>query len=309
MSNLDDMLLFVQVVKQKSFRAVADQEGIASSVVSKHISRLEKRLGVQLLTRTTRKLNLTEAGEEFYDHCLQVENGIKLAELAVSEHTKEPKGKLKISAPIVSGHYFLPRVISEYLKQYPQMQVEMVIEDSFQDLVSAGFDLAIRTGTLLDSSLRAKLLVMSHWNVYASPNYLKEFGRPDSIFDLEKHNCLQFSYQETGANEWPVTVDGKADSIRITGSFQADSLVTLREAACMGIGLAFMPVYLANNQVKSGELEPVLQDYIYREVGIYVVYPNIRYVPKKISAFIEILTELYAEYSYSFQHNLQKSDD
>ncbi|WP_415885665.1 LysR family transcriptional regulator [Neptuniibacter sp. QD37_6] len=300
MNNLDDMLLFAQVVKLKSFRAVAEQRGVASSVVSKHISRLEKHLGVQLLIRTTRKLNLTEAGEEFYHHCQQLESGVALAEQAVSQHAEQPQGLLRIAAPMISGQFFLPAVVDEYLKRYPEMKVEMVIKDSFQDLISNGFDLAIRTGTLSDSTLRARLLVQSRWYAYASPEYLQEHGTPKKIADLDEHNCLQFKYQETGPHDWPITVKGQPDRIKVNGRFQASSLVTLRESAIAGTGIAFMPVFLVRDEVARGELVPVLQEWVYRDVGIYAIYPNIRYVPRKISAFIELLAEAYEEHCCAF---------
>lgn len=300
MNNLDDMLLFVQVVKLKSFRAVAERRGVASSVVSKHISRLEKHLGVQLLIRTTRKLNLTEAGEEFFQHCLQLESDVALAEQAVSQYAEQPKGVLRIAAPMISGQYFLPAVIDQYLKRFPEMKIEMTIKDSFQDLITSGFDLAIRTGTLSDSSLRARQLVTSRWYAYASPDYLAEFGMPKCASDLENHNCLQFSYQETGPNEWPVTAFGAVGSIKVAGRFQASSLVTLREAAVSGMGIAFMPVYLVRDQVEKGNLVPVLQEHVYRDVGIYAIYPNVRYVPRKISEFIDLLVSHYAEHQCEF---------
>ncbi len=295
MNNLDDMLLFAQVVKMKSFRAVAEQRGVASSVVSKHISRLEKHLGVQLLIRTTRKLNLTEAGEEFLQHCQQLESSVALAERAVSQHAEQPQGVLRIAAPMISGQYFLPSVIDEYLRLYPEMKVEMIIKDSFQDLIASGFDLAIRTGTLSDSTLRARKLVESRWYAYASPEYLEQHGAPERVSDLDAHQCLQFSYQETGPYEWPVTAGGKPGRIKVSGRFQASSLVSLREAAVAGMGIAFMPVYLVRELAREGKLVPVLQERIYRDVGIYAIYPNIRYVPRKISAFMEILSRTYAE--------------
>ena len=300
MNQLDDMLLFAQVVKLKSFRAVAEQKGIASSVVSKHISRLEEHLGVQLLIRTTRKLSLTEAGSEFFQHCQQLESGVALAEQAVSQHAEEPKGVLRLAAPMISGQYFLPAVIDQYLREYPQMKVEMAIKDSYQDLIESGFDLAIRTGTLSDSTLRARQLVNSRWYAYAAPEYLQQQGTPASVKDLAGHNCLQFSYQETGVNEWPVTVKGKPGSIKISGRFQADSLVSLREAAVAGMGIAFMPVYLVREHVQKGQLIPVLRESIYRDVGIYAIYPNIRYVPRKISAFIELLIKHYVKQGCEF---------
>lgn len=301
MSNLDDMLLFAQVVKLQSFRAVAEQRDIASSVVSKHISRLEQHLGVQLLIRTTRKLSLTEAGAEFFQHCLQLEGSVALAEQAVSQHAEAPKGVLRIAAPMISGQYFLPSVIDQYLRRFPQMQVEMTILDSFQDLIASGFDLAIRTGTLADSTLRARQLVNSRWYAYASPDYLMQQGVPVDVSDLSAHNCLQFSYQETGANEWPVTVQGQTQRISISGRFQASSLVSLREAAVAGMGIAFMPVYLTREAVASGQLVPVLPAQIYRDIGIYAIYPDVRYVPRKISTFMELLVEAYDTHRAAFQ--------
>jgi len=293
MNNIDDMLLFAQVVKLKSFRAAAKQRGVASSVVSKHISRLEDSLGVQLLIRTTRKLNLTEAGEEFYQHCQQLENSVALAERAVSLHADQPKGILRLAAPMISGQYFVPAVVDAYLEKYPQMQVDMVIKDRFDDLVEEGFDLAIRTGTLADSSLKARQLVLSRWYACASPEYLARKGEPASEAELAEHNCLQFSYQETGPTEWPVTRDGQPDTLKISGRFQASSLVALREAALAGMGIAFMPTYLVREELDTGALQPVLPEQVYRDVGIYAVYPNSRYVPRKISAFMELLVEAY----------------
>ncbi|NIB45190.1 LysR family transcriptional regulator [Pseudomaricurvus alkylphenolicus] len=300
MKNLDDMLLFAEVVQLKSFRAVAERRGIASSVVSKHISRLEQHLGVQLLIRTTRKLKLTAAGEEFFQHCQLLESGVTQAEQAVAQHAEQPKGVLRLAAPTISGQFFLPGVIDQYLKLYPQMHVEMTIQDDFQDLIASGFDLAIRTGTLSDSTLRARQLVNSRWHAYAAPEYLATHGVPSDVSVLKEHNCLQFSHQEKGANDWPVTVKGKAESIKISGRFQASSLVSLREAAVAGMGIAFMPVFLTRDQVAQGQLVPVLQESICRDVGIYAIYPDVRYVPRKISEFINILAKAYNTHTNIF---------
>lgn len=295
MKNLDDLLLFVQVVRLKSFRAAAEQRGVASSVVSKHISRLEQSLGVQLLIRTTRKLSLTDAGTEFYHHCLQLENGVLIAERAVSQHAEKPQGVLRLAAPMISGQFFLPEVVDQYLRLYPQMSVDLVIKDRFDDLIEEGFDLAIRTGTLTDSSLRARQLVRSRWHAFASPEYLAEQGCPASLQDLKAHNCLLFSYQETGPEEWPLTSLEEGHSLKVKGRFQASSLVSLREAAIAGMGIAFMPVYLVSEQVRAGALQPVLPEQIFRDAGIYAIYPDIRFVPQKISCFIQLLVDAYEQ--------------
>ena len=158
---VDDLMLFALVVRLKSFRAAAKQRGVANSVVSKHITRLESDLGIQLLHRSTRKLNLTEAGERLYQRCLLLEQHVKLADEEISSYRSEPSGLLRISAPGVSGQLFLPEVIHRYMAMYPAVQVDMVVQDSFDDLIEQGFDLAIRTGMLEDSSLIGKRLITS----------------------------------------------------------------------------------------------------------------------------------------------------
>lgn len=299
MDKLDDMLLFAKVVRLKSFRAVALSQNIASSVVSKRIARLERNLGVQLLVRTTRKLTLTEAGVEFYSHCQRIENSVALAESSVTQHIEKPTGTLKIAAPMVSGQFFLPAIIEEYVSTYPDMKVDLTLKDRFDDLIDSGYDLAIRTGTLADSSLKARQLVNSRWGAFASPAYLKRLGSPNTTQELEAHNCLQFAYQETGANEWPINAadqkndHSKVETLKIDGNYKASSLLALREAAISGLGIAFLPCYLVRDQVASSQLKPVLPDTIRRDVGIYAIYPNTRFVPRKLSAFIELLVLYY----------------
>lgn len=300
MKGLDDMLLFAQLVKLKSFRAVAAERQIASSVVSKHISRLEERLGIQLLIRTTRRLNLTEAGQEFFTHCLQVESDVAMAEQAVSVHVKHPKGTLRITAPMISGQYFLPTVIQKYLNQFQDMEVDMVLRDDFQDLVSDNIDLAIRTGTLTDSTLRARKLINSRWRAYAAPRYLEKFGVPRKISELTKHNCLQYTHQETGPKGWPITINGFDQCVAVSGNFKANSLISLCESAKLGIGIAFLPTFLVSSTVAPNELVPVLEKSLFRDVGIYAVYPNVRFVPRKTSTFIDTLAASYQSNAEKF---------
>ena len=186
---VDDLMLFALVVRLKSFRAAAEQRGVASSVVSKHISRLESDLGTQLLRRSTRKLNLTEAGELLYRHCQMLEQNVALASEELSAYRAEPSGLLRISAPGVSGQLFLPKVIRRYMAMYPGVEVDMVIQDRFDDLIEQGFDLAIRTGTLEDSSLICKRLVTSCWHAFASPAYIERHGAPQTLINCSNMNA------------------------------------------------------------------------------------------------------------------------
>lgn len=297
---VDDLILFAQVVRLKSFRAAAEQRGVTNSVVSKHISRLEADLGLQLLHRSTRKLNLTEAGERLYQHCLVLEKNVKLADEELGSYRAEPSGLLRISAPGVSGQLFLPQVIHRYMRMYPSVEVDMVIQDGFDDLIEQGFDLAIRTGTLEDSSLIAKRLVTSCWSAFASPAYLEKQGAPQTLDDLANHECLIFSHQQTGDSDWPcMSIEGQV-SVSVNSRFRVNSLLALREAALDGAGIAFLPFYLVHNERSSGALIPVLECELSRRVGIYALYPQSRFLPQKTRAFIELLQDMFDQEAPQF---------
>lgn len=297
---VDDLLLFALVVRLKSFRAAAAKRGVANSVVSKHISRLESDIGIQLLHRSTRKLNLTEAGQRLYQHCQLLEKQVKLASEELGAYQSEPSGSLRISAPGVSGQLFLPQIIRRYMEMYPEVEVDMVIQDSFEDLIEQGFDLAIRTGTLEDSSLIAKRLVTSSWNAFASPAYLQQHGVPQTLEELSGHECLLFSHQQAGESDWPyLSKDGK-DSITVNGRFRVNSLLALYKAALDGMGIAFLPFYLVHNERSSGALVPVLENHLYRHVGIYALYPQSQFLPPKTRMFIDLLGKMYEEEEDNF---------
>jgi len=299
---VDDLMLFALVVRLKSFRAAAEQRGVASSVVSKHISRLESDLGTQLLRRSTRKLNLTEAGELLYRHCQMLEQNVALASEELSAYRAEPSGVLRISAPGVSGQLFLPKVIRRYMVMYPGVEVDMVIQDRFDDLIEQGFDLAIRTGTLEDSSLICKRLVTSCWHAFASPDYLEKQGVPQDLYELAGHECLLFSHQQTGEADWPCVSAAGESTVSVNGRFRANSLLALCEAALDGMGIAFLPLYMVRHERAAGALVPVLEHQLYRRVGIYALYPQSRFLPPKTRAFIELLEEMFAAEEALFRH-------
>lgn len=292
---VDDLMLFALVVRLKSFRAAAKQRGVANSVVSKHISRLESELGLQLLHRSTRKLNLTEAGERLYQHCQQLEKHVKLANEELGSYRSEPSGLLRISAPGVSGQLFLPKVIHRYMTIYPDVEVDMVIQDGFDDLIEQGFDLAIRTGILEDSNLIAKRLVSSCWQAFASPTYLEQHGTPHTLEELSVHECLLFSHQQAGESDWPCMSPDGENSVSVNSRFRVNSLLSLYKAALDGMGIAFLPTYLVHSEHAVNTLVPVMKDQLYRHVGIYALYPQSRLLPPKTRAFIELLSVMYEE--------------
>ncbi|RCW25744.1 LysR family transcriptional regulator [Vibrio parahaemolyticus] len=218
MRNTDDYIIFYHLIEQGSFSAAARHMSLTKSVVSKRIAKLEQELGVQLLYRTTRTLTLTEAGRAFFTHAKAVYQAVATAEESIVGLGKNLSGNIKVSVPTISGELILPQVINEFNQKYPDINIDMDLDNRFVDIVNERFDLAIRTGVLPDSSLIARKLVDANWIVCASPQYLAKHGIPKQPQALDKHNCLVYSYQETGAREWAfkdgdevyqITVDGR----------------------------------------------------------------------------------------------------
>lgn len=291
---VDDLMLFALVVRLRSFRAAAKQRGVTNSVVSKHISRLESDMNTQLLHRSTRKLSLTEAGKLLYSHCQSLEQHVEQACEALNAYNAEPVGVLRITSPVISGQLFLPKVIQRYLGLYPLVEVDMVIQDRFDDLIEQGFDLAIRTGTLADSSLVGKRLVTSCWQAFASPAYVERHGMPQSVDELANHECLLFSPEQSEKADWPCLSSVGETTVSVNGRFRANSLMALSEAVLDGMGVAFLPYYLVHKECAAGRLLPVLESHLFQRVGIYVLYPQGRYLPAKTRAFITLLSEMFA---------------
>ncbi|MDW1813077.1 LysR substrate-binding domain-containing protein, partial [Vibrio sp. Vb2362] len=202
MRNTDDYIIFYHLIEQGSFSAAARHMSLTKSVVSKRIAKLEQELGVQLLYRTTRTLTLTEAGRAFFTHAKAVYQAVATAEESIVGLGKNLSGNIKISVPTISGELILPQVINEFNQKYPDINIDMDLDNRFVDIVNERFDLAIRTGVLPDSSLIARKLVDANWIICASPQYLAKHGIPKQPQALAKHNCLVYSYQETGAHEW-----------------------------------------------------------------------------------------------------------
>ena len=203
MGRLDELESFVEVVSKGSFSQAARQLGISKSYVSKHISRLEDRLGARLLNRTTRQLTLTEAGQLFYDRCVMVLQELAQAERSVNQLQASPRGTLRMSVPVSFGVRFLSPLVATFRERYPELNVEVAFSDRLVNIIDEGFDLAVRIGKLSDSSLHARKLADTRNLLCASPGYIKEHGAPSHPSELRQHNCLRYAYQSTG-NTWRV---------------------------------------------------------------------------------------------------------
>ena len=289
----DDIFLFVQVVDAGSFSKVAQLLEITNSVVSKRIARLEKALNMQLLYRSTRKLSLTDGGKTLYAKAKVAQDALQEAHDAVCGYSDSISGKIKITVPSVSARLTLTTAITEFCRLYKEVTIEMIIDDRFANLIEEGYDLAIRTGYLEDSSLLARRLVDSHWVIVATPQYLKQQGIPESSNELKFHNCLTYKYNEAQPNHWRfLSAEGEYTEV-VQGNFVANDLNALHQAVLAGLGIAYLPRVLVYDDLQNGELTQLLSDQTAKRVGIYAVYPKMRSPDTKLKLLIEHLRKAY----------------
>ena len=284
--------VFVAVVENGGFSAAARTLGISKSAVSKRINQLEKHLGVRLLHRTTRKLSLTEAGERYFEHAAQALTAAGQAEDAVTELQGEPQGNLKISSPMSFGRLHVAPLIPKFLQRYPKLQIDLVMDDQKVDLVSGGFDVAIRAGNLPASTLIARKLAPVRQVLCASPDYIDRYGRPATPAELSDHNCVLYSYS-SDANEWTLIGEGGPETVTVSGSYQVNNSEALLEALREGVGIGRLPTFVAGPDLKTGRLVKLFESYRIPEFTIYAVYPERQYLPAKVRAFLDFAIEYF----------------
>jgi len=278
--------VFVAVVENDGFSAASRVLGISKSAVSKRINQLENHLGVRLLHRTTRKLSLTEAGERYFEHAAQALTAAGQAEDAVTELQGEPQGKLKISSPMSFGRLHVAPLIPIFTQRYPKILIDLVMDDRNIDLVAEGFDLAIRSGDMPDSTLIARKLAPLRQVLCASPDYIDRYGMPVTPSELSERNCILFSYSGD-ANEWTLIKDGKSEAVLVSGSYRVNNseaiLVALRE----GIGIGRLPTFVAGPDLREGNLVRILESYQIPDHTFYAVFPERQYLPAKVRVFLD----------------------
>lgn len=293
------MRVFVQVVDEGSFSKAAPRVGITQSSASRYISALEAELGVQLLQRSTRKLNLTEAGQIYYERSLQIIHDMEEANLAVRRLNAVPSGILRVTAPATFGRCHIAPYLAEFYELYPEIIIGLSLSDSVDDVIGAGFDLAIRFGNLKDTSLIARRLASSRSIVCAHPDYLKRNNTPQIPSDLANHNCLTFR-TTPGANIWHFERDGKALSVDASGSLYADNGDTLQAAAAAALGIVQLPSWVVAPEIENGNLVPILQDFnlIPNSIPIHAVFAHKLHLAPKVTVFIEFLKDRFKKHNW-----------
>lgn len=297
MHDINDMLLFAQVVKARSFSGAARRLEISKSRVSKAVARLEAALGVRLLQRSTRSLSLTEVGEVYFEHCDRMLDELAQAEETIGRLHLEPRGKLKFSAPVAFSTLHVAPALADFMQRYPELKVDMTISDRLVDLVEEGYDLALRIAPEPSANLVAHRLAPIRRKICASPSYLDKFGMPDKPEDLEAHNCLDYTYMNA-QGYWHLQ-SGEVDvSIPVSGSLRINDDEALSQAVLGGLGLALLPTFIVGSELQSGRLVEVLPGYVPVERFIYAVHMPNRHLPQKVRAFIDFLRERFGEEPY-----------
>lgn len=291
----DRIVLFVEVIELGSFSAVARRLGVQVSSVSRQIASLEDELGVRLLDRTPRSLRLTEAGETFLEHALQIAASLEEARRSVTALGTEPTGLLRISAPATMAGVIAP-LIPEFLARHGGIRIGLSLSDRVVDLVQEGVDVAIRFGTITNQSLIARRVATSTSLVCASPAYLERRSTPTKPSELTSHDCLSFR-SRPGMNAWRFRGPGGAEEVRVSGPFYSDSGLALLDAAIRGLGLIILPLWLLAPAISSGALVPVLSEYelVPASTPIHAVFQDRRHVAPKVRAFVEFLAEKWSD--------------
>lgn len=289
MENLADIAVFVRVVDAGSFTAAADALTISQPVVSKAVTRLEERLGARLLNRTTRRLSLTEAGSELYRRSVQALKEIEDAELEVARFQSEPKGTLRLNAPMTFSFLHLPPLIKEFLDGHPGVTLDLTLSDAFVNMVEEGYDLVIRIGRLTDSALIARRLAPCRFVLVASPDYLKKHGEPQTPDDLLNHNCLMYTLGSTPRAWRLVGPDGEELMIPLRGNFATNNGHVQRELALSGLGIAGLPTFYVGDELRAGKLKCLLNEWMPTDASINALYPERRNLSPKVRAFVDFL--------------------
>lgn len=294
LDDLKRMVLFAHVVETGSFSAAARRLGIAKSAISKHVSLLEQNIGIRLLNRNTRSLSLTDVGERYYQSCVKLLEVVEEAQGHVSDEQEEPRGTLKVSCPSSFGIDHVAPLLSDFLKKYTALNVELLLDDNIVDMTNDGIDVAIRIGWLPDSDLRARKIKDTPRLLCASPDYLSDKKQPKAPVDLLQHEWIIFTRLPT-PYQYEFTKNKHRKTIQVKGRIKTNNGNAVRKLLLEGAGIAALSDFLVADDIKKGHLVQLLPDYKIADASIYAVYQDHRLQQPKIRTFIDYLSQKLGE--------------
>ncbi len=292
MDKLQAMNAFTKVVATRSFAEAGRRLGLTRSAVSKAVMELERELGARLLDRTTRQVSPTEAGLAYYERCISILAQVEETEIQISRLHDEPKGVLKINAPMSFGMLYLGAAVADFMARHGDLHVELTLDDRFIDPLAEGVDVTLRIGTLTDSSLIARRIAPARRVLVASPGYLTRHGAPQSPADLVAHRCLNYGHASF-QQRWLLTEGGKPVNVPISAALSSNNGDVLRAAALRDNGITILPTFMVGPDIKAGRLAVVLPENQPLELGIHALYAPNRYLAAKTRVFIDFLLERF----------------
>jgi DNA-binding transcriptional LysR family regulator len=298
MDRFEEMHTFVGVVEAGSITGAAERLGIAKSAVSRRLADLEERLSAQLFRRTTRRLNLTDTGQGYYERCLRILADVEEAELAVSQQHGDLQGRLRVAVPLSFGLNHLGPAIDAFLRSHPEIEFDLDLNDRQVDLLAEGFDLAVRIAELADSTLIARRLAPVRHVVCASPAYLAGRGTPRTPGELAGHDCLIYA-NAPHPGLWAYTDSGgRQGSVQVRARLRANNGDCLRQAAEDGHGIVLEPSFIVYRSIEARKLRPILTEFQWPTIYVHAVYPRTRHLSRRVRAFVDFLAERFAGLPY-----------
>jgi len=296
MVDLNDIALFVQVVRNGSFAETARRLGVPPNTVSRRVQQLEAQLGMRLLQRSTRKLTFTSAGQEFHERCADAVEGLTEAALELMTGTQEARGLVRVAAPADFFDFVQMESVAEFMAMYPQVRLDVVLSDAKTDLIAERIDVAFRGGPMQDSGyVGRQVLCDGNDGFVASPDYVAARGTPSTLQDLMNHDCVSFA-MPGNTTLWRITgPEGVDEEVRLTPRFSGNTIQALRKAALAGLGITLLPQLIVKRDLNAGLLVPVLPQYKRTSYGLHVLYPSRRHLPLAVSAFIDLVVQKLSE--------------
>ncbi|WP_225181943.1 LysR family transcriptional regulator [Pectobacterium aroidearum] len=288
MDSLNGFMVFVQVAETRSFVAAGRLLGVSASAVGKSVARLEEKLGVRLFHRSTRSITLTAEGSLLLARSRRILAEIEAAELELSQTKAVPRGRLRVSLPLVSS-LVLP-VLGEFMREYPKIELDLDFTDRMVDVIEEGFDAVVRTGDPVDSRLTARRLGTFRFLVVAAPDYLARYGCPQTPADLMQHACLHYRFPNSGKLEpWALQLLPGEPELPLPTSMICNNIETRVCFALQGLGIAYLPDFSIREQLAGGQLQPILTDYVERNGIFHVLWPASKHPSPKVRAFVDFL--------------------
>jgi DNA-binding transcriptional LysR family regulator len=291
MDQWSGLTAFVRTADRGSFAASGRLLGISASAVGKSVSNLERQLGVRLFQRSTRSLRLTEEGKDFYERCRRILDDLDDAQASLANAVSIPRGRLRVSIPLVSYHLLLP-LIPEFVERYPEVELDLDFTDRIVDLIEEGVDVAIRSGVLADSRLMSRSIRPFQMALCAAPSYLERFGTPKHPHDLEGHLAIRFRFPNSGkVQDWPFSSMADQGELKPRTVMTCNNMEALRGATMNGLGIGCMPDFLARSPIANGQMVSILGDYLDGPARFHLVWPSNRHLSPKVRVFVDFASE------------------